>query len=64
MSCESDRITTTGVTYARALPNIIAFGPSFPGQKGIAHKGDEWLKFSDWQMMMQIYYDVFLSLAK
>lgn len=57
-------VTTTGVTYARALPNIIAFGPSFPGQKGIAHKGNEWLKFSDWQMMMQIYYDVFLSLAK
>ena len=53
-------VTTTGVTYARALPNIIAFGPSFPGQKGIAHKGDEWLQFSDWQMMMQIYYDSLL----
>lgn len=55
-------VTTTGVTYARALPNIIAFGPSFPGQKGIAHKGNEWLKFSDWQMMMQIYYDALIAL--
>lgn len=55
-------VTTTGVTYARAMPNIFAFGPSFPGQKGIAHKGDEWLQFSDWQMMMQIYYDALLSL--
>ena len=54
-------VTTTGATYARALPNIVAFGPSFPGQKGIAHKGDEWLKYSDWQMMMQIYYDCFIS---
>ncbi|WP_334352437.1 Sapep family Mn(2+)-dependent dipeptidase [Companilactobacillus sp. HBUAS56257] len=54
-------VTTTGATYARALPNIVAFGPSFPGQKGIAHKGDEWLKYSDWQMMMQIYYDCFLA---
>lgn len=54
-------VTTTGATYARAMPNIVAFGPSFPGQKGIAHKGDEWLKYSDWQMMMQIYYDCFLS---
>ncbi|WP_125605429.1 Sapep family Mn(2+)-dependent dipeptidase [Lapidilactobacillus bayanensis] len=55
-------VTTTGVTYARAMPNIFAFGPSFPGQKGIAHKGDEWLQFSDWRMMMQIYYDTLLSL--
>lgn len=54
-------VTTTGATYAREMPNIIAFGPSFPGQKGIAHKGDEWLKYSDWLMMMQIYYDCFIS---
>lgn len=56
-------VTTTGITYARAMPNIIAFGPSFPGQKGIAHKGDEWLKLSDWQMMMQIYYDAILEIC-
>lgn len=54
-------VTTTGATYAREMPNIIAFGPSFPGQKEIAHKGDEWLKYSDWLMMMQIYYDCFIS---
>lgn len=54
-------VTTTGATYAREMPNIVAFGPSFPGQKGIAHKGDEWLKYSDWQMMMQIYYDCFIA---
>ncbi|TGD25398.1 M20 family peptidase [Companilactobacillus suantsaicola] len=50
-------VTTTGATYARSMPNIVAFGPSFPGQKGIAHKGDEWLNVKDWQMMMEIYYD-------
>lgn len=54
-------VTTTGATYAREMPNIIAFGPSFPGQKGIAHKGDEWLKYSDWLMMMQIYYDCLID---
>lgn len=54
-------VTTTGATYARKMPNIVAFGPSFPGQKGIAHKGDEWMKYSDWQMIMQIYYDCLLS---
>ena len=54
-------VTTTGVTYARAMPNIVAFGPSFPGQKGIAHKGNEWMKLSDWQLMTEIYYDCFVS---
>ena len=28
-------VTTTGATYARKMPNILAFGPSFPGQKGL-----------------------------
>ncbi|WP_338232575.1 Sapep family Mn(2+)-dependent dipeptidase [Companilactobacillus muriivasis] len=54
-------VTTTGVTYARAMPNIVAFGPSFPGQKGIAHKGNEWMKLSDWELMTEIYYDCFVS---
>ncbi|MFC6177591.1 Sapep family Mn(2+)-dependent dipeptidase [Companilactobacillus huachuanensis] len=54
-------VTTTGVTYARAMPNIVAFGPSFPGQKGIAHKGNEWLKISDWQLMTEIYFDCFIA---
>lgn len=56
-----DAVTTTGVTYARVMPNIVAFGPSFPGQKGIAHKGNEWLKYSDWLMMTEIYYDCLID---
>ena len=27
-------VTTTGGTYAKMMPNIVPFGPSFPGQKG------------------------------
>ena len=30
-------VTTTGGTYAKAMPGIVPFGPSFPGQKGIGH---------------------------
>ncbi|KRL45387.1 Sapep family Mn(2+)-dependent dipeptidase [Lacticaseibacillus manihotivorans] len=48
-------VTTTGATYARVMPNIIAFGPSFPGQKGIAHKEDEWMDEGDLLMNMTIY---------
>lgn len=56
--------TTTGVTYARSLPNIVAFGPSFPGQRGIAHKENEWLKVSDWQKMISIDYWTMKRLAQ
>ncbi|MDE8054011.1 peptidase M20, partial [Erysipelothrix rhusiopathiae] len=40
-------VKTTGGTYAKIIPNIIAFGPSFPGQKDIAHLPDEWMNLDD-----------------
>lgn len=60
---DSHPVSTTGITYARALPNIVAFGPSFPGQRGIAHKGNEWLQVSDWLKMMAIDYHAMARLA-
>lgn len=39
--------TTTGHTYAHYCPNIIPFGPSFPGQNGIAHLPNEWMDIDD-----------------
>lgn len=57
-------VTTTGATYARFMPNIIAFGPSFPGQKGIAHKQDEWMSIQDLQLNIKIYLQAILKLCK
>ncbi|WEG73958.1 Sapep family Mn(2+)-dependent dipeptidase [Vagococcus intermedius] len=48
-------VTTTGATYARSMPNILAFGPSFPGQKGIAHNKNEYMAVSDLMKNMEIY---------
>ena len=48
-------VTTTGGTYAKIIPNIIAYGPSFPGQKDIAHLPDEWLDLSDLEKITEIY---------
>lgn len=56
-------VTTTGATYARSMPNIIAFGPSFPGQKGIAHKQDEWMDEKDLMLNMSIYMNAMLRLT-
>lgn len=51
----SEPVTTTGATYARKMPNILAFGPSFPGQKGIAHNKNEYMTVADLRMNLEIY---------
>ncbi|MDN6195657.1 MAG: Sapep family Mn(2+)-dependent dipeptidase [Atopostipes suicloacalis] len=56
--------TTTGGTYAKMVPNIIAYGPSFPGQKGIAHLPDEWMDIKDIMMNAQIYAAAFYHLKE
>lgn len=48
-------VTTTGGTYAKALPGIIPFGPSFPGQKGISHNPNEWMSVDDLVTNAKIY---------
>lgn len=48
-------VTTTGGTYAKLMPNIVPFGPSFPGQKGIAHLPNEWMKIEDIIANAKIY---------
>lgn len=32
-SLDGTPVTTNGGTYAKVMPNIVPFGPSFPGQK-------------------------------
>lgn len=48
-------VTTTGGTYAKLMPNIVPFGPSFPGQKGIGHRPNEWMDRRDLMMNAKIY---------
>ena len=48
-------VTTTGGTYAKAMPGIVPFGPSFPGQKGISHNPNEWMTVDDLVTNAKIY---------
>ncbi|MFT4007560.1 MAG: Sapep family Mn(2+)-dependent dipeptidase [Lacrimispora sp.] len=48
-------VTTTGGTYAKAMPGIVPFGPSFPGQKGISHNPNEWMSEKDLIANAKIY---------
>lgn len=47
--------TTKGMTYAHKCHTIIPFGPSFPGQNGIAHLPDEWISIDDMVQCAKIY---------
>lgn len=57
-------VTTTGATYARSMPNLVAFGPSFPGQKGIAHNKNEYMDLTDLLKNLEIYTLAIYELAK
>ncbi|MEY8381344.1 Sapep family Mn(2+)-dependent dipeptidase [Ileibacterium valens] len=48
-------VPTTGGTYAKRLGGILPFGPSFPGQKGIAHLPNEWMDVNDLMKNAEIY---------
>lgn len=61
---DGSAVTTSGGTYAKVVPNIVPFGPSFPGQKGIAHLPDEWMDEEDLIMNCQIYALALYYLAK
>ena len=37
------------------MPNILAFGPSFPGQKGLQYNKNEYMDSADLRMNLEIY---------
>ena len=60
---DSIPVTTTGGTYAKIIPNIIAYGPSFPGQRDIAHLPNEWIGVKDIETDTIIYGLALLALS-
>lgn len=44
-----------GATYARALPNAVAFGPLFPYEEELAHEPNEFLTVESLKKMTEIY---------
>ncbi|AKI97614.1 dipeptidase PepV [Kosmotoga pacifica] len=51
--------TIGGGTYARAVPNAVAFGPLFPGREETEHQPDERILIDDLLMMARIYAQLF-----
>lgn len=53
-----------GGTYAKALPNILAFGPIFPGDEVREHKPDEFLEIPKLMKSAQIIASAMYEMAK
>lgn len=66
--CTGDRdtepIALGGATYARAIPNAIAFGPVFPDQEELAHEANEFFAIADYRRIMEIYVKAILRLCQ
>lgn len=56
-------IAIGGGTYARAMPNIVAFGPAFPGETMTAHQIDEQIIIDHWLAASAIYREALHRLA-
>lgn len=56
-------LTMGGGTYARAMPNIVAFGPLFPGREAMEHRKDEFIFLDDLFQIVEIYAEAIKALA-
>ena len=51
-----------GGTYAKAMENIIAFGPVFPGEESREHQADEYIALNNIERLRRIYAQAFQNL--
>ena len=53
----------TGGTYAQALPNVVTFGPAFPGERLTCHEENEYMTEDNLTACYQIYAEVLKRFA-
>jgi succinyl-diaminopimelate desuccinylase len=59
----SEPIVIGGGTYARAIPNAVAFGPRFPDEEDVMHQKDEFVRVDSLMRSVHIYADAIFRLA-
>ncbi len=52
-----------GGTYARAMDNIVAFGPVFPGRECTEHQANEYIALADLMQAKEIYYQTIAEMC-
>lgn len=53
-----------GGTYAKTIPNIVAFGPQFPGKPELCHQANEYIDIAELILCAKIYAAAIYELAK
>ena len=61
---KSTPISIGGGTYARSMPNVVAFGPGLPGMPQMAHQADESIAVDDLMTGAEIYLAAFEELGR
>lgn len=60
---ESQPRVSGGATYARAMDNVVAFGPLLPGKEETEHQPNENIVIEDMKIAMEIYIEAFMNLV-
>ena len=61
---DAQPITMGGATYARAVPNTVAFGPVFPGEVDLCHQPNEYIDIDTMMTSTKIFAEALYQLAK
>ncbi|AVQ38355.1 dipeptidase PepV [Clostridium botulinum] len=61
---EPELLAIGGGTYAKEMPNMVAFGPLFPGEPDVIHKKDEYIELENLVLNAKIYGHAIYELAK
>lgn len=61
---EANLLAIGGGTYAKEMPNIVAFGPIFPGKPDLDHQANEYIEINDLILNAKIYAHAIYELAK
>lgn len=61
---ESRPMAIGGATYARTIPNAVAFGPLFPYEEELAHEANEFLDLESLEKMTCIYIEALKGLIE
>lgn len=61
---EAKLLAIGGGTYAKEMPNIVAFGPIFPGKPDLDHQANEYIDIDDLVLDAKIYANAIYELSK
>ena len=61
---DAEPLAIGGGTYARAMPNCVAYGPNFPGAPETAHQANENVIIADLYRAMEVYAQAVYELSR